>query len=1050
MKLRPLSAAVCLALSAFALAAQAADARRPYIIQLADQPIASYDGRVQGISATKPASGKRLDLASANVHLYSDFLDQKKAVVRAAVGNVQVLHDYKVVLNGFSAMLTDAEVRTLMARSDVVAVTADTPRELTTTYTPTFLGLDQPGGIWSQLGGKLEAGEDIIIGVVDGGAWPENPAYADRVDANGKPTFDNAARLAYDAPPERWQGDCQTGEGFTTAHCNNKLIGAQYFDTVFKSQNRTTHWSEFDSSPRDSIGGTAGEGGHGTHTSTTAGGNHGVDVTLGGVNVGAMSGIAPRARISSYKVCWTYLDASVTSGRRNACFTGDSVAAIEKAVSDGVHVINYSISGGTSITDPVEQAFFNAQNAGVLGVASAGNDGPGNQVAHISPWHATIGASTHNRELQSTVTLGNGQRFTGASMNPAPLPAAPLVDAPLTALPGANATRVSLCYSAFFNGGTPVLDPVKVAGKVVICNRGENDRVYKSRAVFEAGGAGMILVDNGTGLVAEIHAVPSIHVSAASGVAIRNYAAATAASATAAISKFVIGLSTTPAPIMANFSSRGPNRYDANVLKPDMTAPGVDIIAGTSPGLTEAQHADIVNGTLVPPYAFESMQGTSMSAPHVTGLAALLRQKYPSWTPAMIKSALMTTATDTFADTLAGDTRGRLPFAQGAGHVNPTAAMDPGLVYNITESDYRKYMCGAGVTTQCAVSGGQIEGYQLNLPSIAIGNVLSSVTVNRSVTNVSASSSTYTAEISVPGYTASVSPSSLSLAPGETKSFAVTLTRTNAADNVWQYGALTWSDGSHRVRSPIVARSGRSIIAPALITSDRASFSKLMTITTGFAGKMSAVTGGLKEIVRTADTRSPAAEGSVDTLEQIRAACVAGSPGVRVTPVTFTANTMAAQFELFASDTSGQGDDDLDLAMVDSAGTLVGLSASYGSDESIALVAPPAGSYRLCTIVYSTADGGPTSYGLHSAIVNTTDKGGNLRAMVPAQVYAGGKATVSVSWSGLPSGKRYLGAVRLLDNNGQVSSTTAVQVETNQPVPLGERQQRSKFKNGDI
>lgn len=1046
MKLRPLSAALLLALSSMALSVQADDVRRPYIIQLADKPIASYNGEVKGLAATQPRSGQRLDLNTESVQLYNGYLDQKKAVVRSAVANAPIVHDYSVVLNGFSAMLTDAEVRTLMARTDVVAVTPDTPRELTTTYTHSFLGLDKPDGLWSKLGGRTRAGEDIIIGIVDGGVWPEHLSYADRVDANGKPTFDNSGSVAYDAPPERWKGGCATGQGFTSANCNNKLIGAQYFDASFKASGRVPHWSEFLSSPRDSIGGNVGEGGHGTHVSTTAGGNAGVDVTMGGVNVGAMSGVAPRARIASYKVCWTYNDAAEADGMRNGCFTGDSVAAIEKAVADGVHVINFSISGGTSITDPVEQAFFNASNAGVLGVAAAGNDGPGNQVAHISPWHATIGASTHNRELQADVILGNGQKYSGASMNAAALPDAPLVTAESVAAAGANASRVSLCYSAASNGGVAVLDPAKVAGKIVICARGENARVDKSLAVKEAGGVGMIQVDNGAGLVAEVHSVPSVHVTATHGAAIRAYASAPSASA--AMTKFVIGTSATPAPIMANFSSRGPNRYDANVLKPDVTAPGVDIIAGVTPALTEAQRDDVINGTLVPEVAFASYQGTSMASPHVAGLAALLRQQHPGWTPAMIKSAIMTTATDTFADTLAGDIRGQLPFAQGAGHINPNAAIDPGLVYNITEADYRKYMCGAGVTAQCAQAGGQIAGYELNLPSIAVGNVLGSVTVNRSVTNVGATAATYTGRVEVDGFTASVSPATLQLAPGETKSFAVTLTRTPAAaENVWKYGRLTWSDGVHTVRSPIVARSGRPMIAPAFIESDRASGSKALGITTGFAGKMSSVVGGLKEIVRTPSTVSPAPSGSVETLAQMAASCASGSNGVRVTPVTFGGATMAAQFELFDRDTSVPGGHDLDLVLVNASGALVAYSASTGSNEVIALASPPAGNYRLCTIGYSTANNATASYGLHSVVVNTTDKGGNLRALVPAQVYAGGKATVPVSWSGLASNKRFLGAVRLLDNTGAVGATTVVQVETNQPVPQAERQARGRAKD---
>lgn len=1045
MKLRPISAAILFALTSLSLSAQADDARRPYVVQLADKPIASYDGSVNGLAATQPRAGQRLDLNSASVQLYSGYLAQKKAAVRAAIGNAPVVHDYKVVLNGFSAMLTDAEVRALVGRGDVLAVTPDVPRELTTVSTRDFLKLTGPNGAWSKLGGLAEAGEDVIIGIVDGGVWPEHLSYADRVDANGKPTHDTSGSLAYSAPPSRWQGDCQTGEGFTTAHCNNKLIGAQYFDDIYRSTGRVSHWSEFRSSPRDSLGGDVGEGSHGTHTSTTAGGNYGVDVTMAGVNIGEMSGVAPRARLASYKVCWTYVDPSVTIGRRNSCYVGDSVAAIEKAVADGVHVINFSISGGTTLTDPVEQAFFGAANAGVIAVASAGNDGPGNQVAHISPWHTTVGASTHNREFQATVTLGNGQKYTGASMNTEPLPAEPVVDASTVGLPGANASRLALCYSASFNGGQPVLDPAKVAGKVVICNRGENDRVDKSRAVREAGGVGMIQVDNGSGLVADMHSVPSVHVTQADGQAIRSYAAAGAASATAAISKFVVGVSKLNAPIMANFSSRGPNRADANVLKPDVTAPGVDIIAGGTPGLSEEDHADIVNGTMVPPVEFVSMQGTSMSAPHVAGVSALLRQKHPTWSPAMIKSALMTTATDTFPDTLTGDIRGRLPFAQGAGHVNPTAALDPGLVYDIGEADYRKYLCGAGVTTQCA--GGQIPGYDLNLPSIAVGNVLGSVTINRSVTNVSASTSSFTSQISVPGYDAVVTPATLAIEPGQTRSFTVTLTRNSAPENAWQYGTLTWTGGGHTVRSPVVARSGKLIIAPAFFSSDRASGSKALSITTGFSGKMGSTVGGLKEIVRSANTVAPAPAGAIDTLAQMADACHRGLYGVRVTPVTFTANTMAAQFELFDRDTSGNGGDDLDLVLVDATGNLAAYSATYGSDETIALAAPPAGSYRLCTLGYSTASGGSTSYGLHSVIVNTTDKGGNLRALVPANVYAGGKATVAVSWSGLPTGKRFLGAVRLLDASGAIGSTTVLQVETNQPVPKAERPQRVKAKD---
>ncbi|MET0322331.1 MAG: S8 family peptidase [Duganella sp.] len=1039
MKRQPVSLAVmllCAAIAQVTHTAHAADeVRRSYLVQLADKPVAGYAGGTDGMRATRPAGGAHLDLNAPEVTIYSAYLDSKRAKVRATVATAPVMYDYKVVFNGFAAMLTDAEVRQLAASSDVAAIHADARRRMVTSYTPTFLGLDQPGGLWSQLGGKEHAGEDIVVGILDGGVWPENPSYADRVDSAGKPTFDAAGTLAYDAPPASWKGECTAGEAFEVSQCNNKLIGAQFFDADYREQGLAPHWSDFRSA-RDSVGAPFGHGGHGTHTSTTAAGNNGVAATVSGVPMGATSGMAPRARIAMYKVCWSYQDETDATGATASCFTGDSVAAVEKAVVDGVNVINYSISGGDRVDDPVEQAFLHASNAGVFVAAAAGNAGPDPSVAHVSPWLATVAASTHDRTMSAKLALASGVTYQGASLNLAPLPRSPMIRAEDAGLAGADARALALCTSAAGNGGKAVLDPVKVRGKIVTCTRGDIDRLEKSLAVLQAGGVGMVLVDDGAGLVADAHSVPTVHVSVADGQRIQQYARSQGAAAT--ISRFEVVRGLVKAPVVAEFSSRGPNATDPNLLKPDLAAPGVDILAGVTPALTLEQRDALAAGALTPSTPFAFYQGTSMASPHVAGLAALLRQRHPDWTPAAIKSALMTTATDTLADNQKGAAAGVLPWGQGAGHVAPTAAADPGLVYDAVQADYRKYMCGLGISYECG--DGTRPSYDLNLASITVSNVMGTQLVQRSVTNVGASSASYRATASLSGYAVTVTPATLTLAPGETRSFTLSLTRAGAADDVWQFGHLVWTDGVHTVRSPLQARSGKPLIAPELVTADRASGMRMVSVATGYTGKITAVVAGMKEVVRSPLTVAQAAPGAADTVAQAVNACKAGAPGTRLVPFAIPAATVAARFELFDRDVAGGADgrQDVDLLLLNG-GALVNYSMHTGANEAISLASPPAGTYQLCVIGYDLAGGAPAALTLSSAIVGKGDTGG-LKAALPGKVIGGSTATVGLSWSGLAAGKRYLGGVQLQDASGAVAATTVVSIGTDgaPPVARGE------------
>ncbi|RVU37688.1 S8 family peptidase [Rheinheimera riviphila] len=1034
MKLSQMSLAVAAVLAA-SFAAQASEVRRPYVVQLAAAPAASYTGGVAGFAATKPAAGQKLDVDASAVQNYLGYLDQVHSNVLAAVPAVEAIHQFNLVFNGFTAMLTDAEVRALKKNSSVAQIQVDEPHELTTNYTPAFLSLDAADGIWAKAGGQGAAGEDIIIGIIDSGVSPENPAFADRVDADGIPTFDLGATQVFGPAPAKWKGECSPGEGFSLSNCNNKLIGAQFFDATYRSVVAqglyTPHWSDF-KSPRDN-------GGHGTHTATTAGGNANVMSNVNGVAMGKASGIAPRARIAAYKVCWSYQDPANVLLPKNSCFTGDNVAAIEKAVKDGVDVLNYSISGSqTSVNDAVELAFLGATNAGVFVSASAGNSGPGNAVAHLGPWLTTVGASTHDRFNAGNVILGNGASYEGGSLNGAALAASTFILARDAAKEGANLTNAALCFGSA--DGVSLLDPLKVAGKVVVCDRGSNVLVNKSQAVKETGGIGIVignvLLTNNT-ITSIDHGIPAVHIDKVSTDAVKAYLA-TEPAATLAMSKFAAKKGTVAAPVMAAFSSRGPNRGYPNILKPDLTAPGVEILAGYTPTLNEAQRNDVANGAAAPA-AWNFLQGTSMSSPHIAGLGALLKQQYPNWTPAMIKSALMTTGSMTFADAQPGQAAGQLPWAQGAGHVVPNKAAVPGLVYDIQPVDYTRYLCSISLPSipqSTCNAVGKISDVNLNLPSITLANVLGKTTVTRTVTHVGTGTATYTASSSIPGFSIDVVPATLTLAPGQSASFTATVTRTSAALNTWAFGSLKWTDGATVVSVPVSAK-GTGLAAASALYSENVKGNILYTVGTGFAGAMTSQVGGLKAATVKSLTIGQATPGTIETSAQLAAACLSGAKGTVLQTVVAPANTLVLKAATYNAETSGHsmpGGDDIDMVLMNPANTVVATSLRAGSDEEVQLMTPAAGTYKVCLGGYGLASGTQSDFNLSTWAVTTADKGGNFKLVLPGSATIGGSATTAVSWSGLATGKRYMAAIRYIVA-GSVQGTTLVRVETNDPLP---------------
>ncbi|XP_009119332.1 subtilisin-like protease SBT1.2 [Brassica rapa] len=700
----------------------------------------------------------------------------------------RILYSYDSAIEGFSAQLTESEAKTLKNLPEVVAVRPDHVLQLQTTYSYKFLGLNGPGpsSVWS----KSRSGQGTIIGVLDTGVWPESPSF----DDTGMPSI-----------PSKWKGVCQEGESFTPSNCNKKLIGARFFIRGHRVAN-----SPLDSPnmPREYISARDSTG-HGTHTASTAGGSSVSMASVLGNGAGVASGMAPGAHVAVYKVCWF-----------NGCYSSDILAAIDVAIQDKVDVLSLSL-GGFPIPlydDTIAIGTFRATEHGISVVCAGGNNGPlASSVANTAPWVSTIGAGTLDRKFPGVVRLANGKLLYGESLYPG------------KGIKKAE-RELEIVYVAGGDKGSEFclrgsLPRESVQGKMVICDRGVNGRSEKGQAVKEAGGVAMILANteiNQEEDSVDVHLIPATLIGYEESVVLKGYVRDTVrAKARLIFGGTVIGRSR--GPDVAQFSARGPSLANPSVLKPDLIAPGVNIIAAWPQNL----------GPTGLPYDsrrvnFTVMSGTSMSCPHVSGITALIRSAYPSWSPAAIRSAMMTTADlyDRRGKEIRDGDKPAGVFAIGAGHVNPVKAINPGLVYNIQPVDYIAYLCTIGFTrsdilaithrnVSCGVVLRKSPGFSLNYPSISVifrrGRTKEMVT--RRVTNVGSPNSVYTVNVKAPmGINVIVKPKRLVFSHvDQTLSYRVwfVLKKGSRGEKVadsFADGQLTWVDSRNvmqRVRSPI-------------------------------------------------------------------------------------------------------------------------------------------------------------------------------------------------------------------------------------------------------
>ncbi|KZV44978.1 Subtilase 4.13 isoform 2 [Dorcoceras hygrometricum] len=671
-------------------------------------------------------------------------------VVDSRFEGESLIRSYSRSFNGFAAYLTHEEQEKLASKDEVVSVFPSVTFYPQTTRSWDFMGLQEN----AQRNPTVES--DTIVGVIDTGIWPESRSFNDK---------------GFSPPPKKWRGVCKGGQNFT---CNNKLIGARYYKSSMPSGNESARDQE----------------GHGSHTASTAAGNVVKDASFYGIAKGTAKGGVPSARIAAYKVCYPNI----------GCDSADVLAAFDDAIADGVDIITISVGNPEPLVlenDAIAIGAFHASQKGILVVQSAGNSGPA-LVASTVPWIFTVAASTTDRGIITKVVLGNGTTIMGKAINAFNL------KGKSSRLAYGKETS-SLCEEQLAKScAKGCLEKRRVKGEVVVCSQYQG-----MEEALRAGAVGSVVLSTELADVSFVVPFPASGLTIPQFRDLQGYFDSTKNHTVDILkSELVKNLN---APSVASFSSRGPNFFFPSILKPDVTAPGVEILAAYSPMSSPSENPQDKRST-----KYSIISGTSMACPHVTGAAAYVKSFHPNWSPSAIKSALMTTA---WRMNATKDPKAE--FSYGTGHIDPIKAADPGLVYESFPDDYIRFLCNSGYTssTLSRIFGIGIQcpenktSNDFNYPAMTfplVGGRNKSATFSarfhRRVTNVGSGNSTYKAITSSSlDYNITVVPRILKfIALNQKQSFGVTISGKMSSKTNLISASLEWSDGVHSVRSPIV------------------------------------------------------------------------------------------------------------------------------------------------------------------------------------------------------------------------------------------------------
>jgi Subtilase family/PA domain len=725
--------------------------RGTFIVMFKEAPLATYKGSIGGIGAPERAfdvQGKgRIDVNGSQAQEYVEYLQTRQEQMETRMSTMmgRDVNPRRTMQHAVNAMIVDLspnEAKSVRGMPEVRLVEEYREYAMDTDTGPALIGAPP---IWNGTnpgsGGQQYRGEGTVLGVIDSGINFGSPSFAAVGPVDGYTHINPFGAGVY-------LGTCDVG-GVDEGRCNDKLIGA--YDFVCGAPTNACGVADIREEP-----GFGDTNGHGSHTASTAAGNTRDALFAGGLR--RISGVAPRANIIAYDACYT----EISTGR-GLCPNTATIASVDQAIADGVvTAINYSIGGGTQPwSEAVSIGFLNAVDAGIYVAASAGNSGPGpNTLGHVEPWVGSTAAAQHGR---------GAYRIALNVTGPAPVPAnlAPLLVNEGTlgvvfgaTIPGTTPLRISPGISTTSDGCAAY--PANIfAGAIAVIRRGTCSFAIKANNASAAGAVAMVLANNAAGVIIPQvpgTTIPVFSVTQAEGDALRNFGQANPTTATAQITFPAIPVPNV-ADALASFSSRGP-AGNFNVLKPDVTAPGVDVLA-TVAGTTLTGSEQAVG----------LISGTSMASPHHAGAAMLIRQARPTWTPPEIKSALALTASQTVYTedtvTLAN------PFGRGSGRVQVDRAINAGLVMNETTANYL-------AADPNAIPAG--DPATLNQPNLINRSCFPTCAFNRTFRNTRATTETWRVQVeNIRG----AFPSFITLTPGGTISARFTV-----------YGSLLPANGN--------------------------------------------------------------------------------------------------------------------------------------------------------------------------------------------------------------------------------------------------------------